>query len=167
MKQLQEEYEDNVSGVKKKSESASSNANSETTNNENASNSKAQSSTSASDNKAESSLFMDLLDISGDEANETDILLSCFNEKSESMQRNSNAAQQNSSISTGLAFDLFKRLQPASSAHENDSKKLSSNKSKSGEKSAWFDLFADLDPLANPTAIEKRISGPNQNCLDA
>lgn len=26
-----------------------------------------------------------------------------------------------------------------------------------------MDLFADLDPLANPTQMENRISGTNQN----
>lgn len=32
---------------------------------------------------------------------------------------------------------------------------------------AWFDLFADLDPLANPTAMEQKISSANKNYLDA
>lgn len=33
--------------------------------------------------------------------------------------------------------------------------------------SAWMDLFQDLDPLSNPTAMERKIAGSNQNCLDA
>lgn len=29
------------------------------------------------------------------------------------------------------------------------------------DKSAWYDLFADLDPLANPETMEKKLSGDN------
>lgn len=42
-------------------------------------------------------------------------------------------------------------------------KKLSPQKSKSRkDKSAWFELFADLDPLANPQSLEKKLSENSQ-----
>lgn len=41
-------------------------------------------------------------------------------------------------------------------------KKVSPQTSKSRkDKSAWFDLFADLDPLANPETLEKKLGGNN------
>jgi hypothetical protein len=30
--------------------------------------------------------------------------------------------------------------------------------------SAWYDLFADLDPLANPDAIESKTLEEERNC---
>lgn len=79
------------------------------------------------------------------------------------------------SFASSLSFDIFKKIQGASAAtmpstsNASQNKSSVSNKSKIGDKksSAWLDLFADLDPLANPTAMEKKISGKNQNCLDA
>lgn len=82
------------------------------------------------------------------------------------------------SFTSNLSFDIFKKIQntPAASgptgssaaANANQDKSVT-NKPKIGDKksNAWFDLFADLDPLANPAAMEKAISGKNQNCLDA
>lgn len=73
------------------------------------------------------------------------------------------------SASSDLSFDLLKKIQGSvSNVVDKDKSKLP-NKSKANDKksAAWMDLFADLDPLANPTNMEKKISGPNQNCLDA
>lgn len=87
-------------------------------------------------------------------------------------------------------------LSPTSSSSLSEANKAKgvTNKSKMSDKkaSAWMDLFAgtyfwlrgwnlfdisslkliitlfaDLDPLSNPTAMEKKIAGSNQNCLDA
>lgn len=47
----------------------------------------------------------------------------------------------------------------------NDKKSPKSNKDKLARKdmSAWFQLFAELDPLANPDAIAQKIEGNNSN----
>ena len=37
-------------------------------------------------------------------------------------------------------------------------------KSKSKDMSQWFNLFADLDPLANPDAIGKTTKEEDKNC---
>lgn len=108
--------------------------------------------------------------------------------------RPNNVAAQSSS-SNLLAFDFLKKIHgstaaaaavaatsacvPSSTASSSSSSSSSSseankakglfNKSKMSDKkaSAWMDLFQDLDPLSNPTAMEKKIAGSNQNCLDA
>lgn len=53
---------------------------------------------------------------------------------------------------------------PTSTGDETEAdKKSSPQKSKSRkDKSAWYDLFADLDPLANPEALEKKLSENSQ-----
>lgn len=53
---------------------------------------------------------------------------------------------------------------PLSTGDETESdKKMSPQKSKSRkDKSAWFDLFSDLDPLANPETLEKKLSENSQ-----
>lgn len=53
---------------------------------------------------------------------------------------------------------------PSSTNDETEAdKKASLQKSKSRkDKSAWYDLFADLDPLANPEALEKTLSENSQ-----
>lgn len=55
-------------------------------------------------------------------------------------------------------------ITPSSTADGTDSdKKSSPQKSKSRkDKSAWYDLFADLDPLANPETLEKALSENSQ-----
>lgn len=71
---------------------------------------------------------------------------------------------------TDSTFDLLKKVQgTATTTTVDKGKSKPVNKSNGNEKknSAWMDLFADLDPLANPAMMEKKISGPNQNCLDA
>lgn len=50
-----------------------------------------------------------------------------------------------------------------SSTNDEEADKKSPQKSKSRkDKSAWFDLFADLDPLANPESLEKKLSENSQ-----
>lgn len=55
-------------------------------------------------------------------------------------------------------------ITPSSTSDETDAdKKSSPHKSKSRkDKSAWYDLFADLDPLANPETLEKTLSENSQ-----
>lgn len=115
------------------------------------------------------SSILDLLDISSKnnqpESNETDFLLDLFDDKFIEPQQK----QSNATTSTSLAFDIFKKIQGSSNAVDSDKAKQQNTKSKNNDKknSTWFDLFSDLDPLANPTSMEKKISGLNQNSLDA
>ncbi|XP_037046011.1 islet cell autoantigen 1 [Bradysia coprophila] len=53
---------------------------------------------------------------------------------------------------------------PSTTSDETDAdKKPTSQQSKSRkDKSAWYDLFADLDPLANPETLEKKLSENSQ-----
>lgn len=71
---------------------------------------------------------------------------------------------------SNFSFDLFGKLNKSASAYKaNADKSTVSKSSKATDKkaSAWFDLFADLDPLANPAAMEQKIAGANKNYLDA
>lgn len=103
------------------------------------------------------------------EKTESDCLLDWFDEIDSNslhlLPSNAPAA-----VSTDLSFDLFKQIQgSASNALDKEKSNKPPNKPKTNDKknAAWLDLFADLDPLANPTSMEKKISGPNQNCSDA
>lgn len=119
----------------------------------------------ANNENANNSNILDLFDLSMNEPNESDCLLDIFsNEKS---SNDTNALS--SSLSNSLAFDILKRIQGTSKNSSGSNKKLTSSKQNITDKktAAWLDLFADLDPLANPTNMEKKISGTNQNCLDA
>lgn len=119
----------------------------------------------ANNENANNSNILDLFDLSMNEPNESDCLLDIFcNEKS---SNDTNALS--SSFSNSLAFDILKRIQCTSNNSGESSKKLASSKQKITDKktAAWLDLFSDLDPLANPTNMEKKISGSNQNWLDA
>lgn len=53
---------------------------------------------------------------------------------------------------------------PSTTGDETDAdKKVAPQQSKSRkDKSAWYDLFADLDPLANPETLEKKLSENSQ-----
>lgn len=109
--------------------------------------------------------ILDLFDLSMNESNENDCLLDMFNNEKSSKDTNA----LSSSLSNSLAFDILQKIQGTSNHSDGSSKKLASSKQKITDKntSAWLDLFADLDPLANPTNMEKKISGSNQNWLDA
>lgn len=97
------------------------------------------------------------------EPSETDLLLDVFGDVLQPPTSNNS----NTPLLSGT-FDLFKKFQSSSSATEQE-KKSAIKKSKSNDKkvSAWMDLFADLDPLANLDTMEKKLAGANQNCLDA
>lgn len=113
------------------------------------------------------STILDLLDISTDEPRETDCLLDIFSNAANGCKPIA-SAQSTSTTSNILTFDFLKKIH-SSTGTSDTSKKVANNKTKTSDKktSAWMDLFADLDPLANPTTMEKKISGMNQNCLDA
>ncbi len=63
-------------------------------------------------------------------------------------------------------LQLFNKTSTPSSATTDDAnadRKMSPQKSKSRkDKSAWYDLFAELDPLANPETLEKKLSENSQ-----
>lgn len=122
--------------------------------------------TKAAPSKTTDTDLFDLLDISGDEQTESDCLLDIFGGAACGGKSSANST---TSASSNLAFDILKRLQgTSSSATDSSSKKNAANKPKTDKaSSAWMELFADLDPLANPTSMEKKIAGPNSNCLDA
>lgn len=128
------------------------------------------------------SMILDLLDISTDESSETDCLLDIFSNAANGCKPTQPTQPTQSTTSNLLGFDFLKKIHSssttaaaaaASSSSSSTSsepyKKGATNKSKMSDKkaSAWMDLFADLDPLANPTTMEKKIAGANQNCLDA
>lgn len=174
---MQEEFEDN--GAKEKEENvaatqpASDDAKNKIEEKETKPVAEAQ---SASNNLSESNVC-DLLGLSmtnekSDIKPEYECLLDWFDEiDSGSMNLLPSNANLPAAASSDLSsFDLFKKIQgTASNALAKEKSNKPPNKSKTNEKknSAWMDLFADLDPLANPTSMEKKISGPNQNCLDA
>lgn len=70
--------------------------------------------------------------------------------------------------SKGSILGLFKSL-PSKSNKLEDNTKRPTNRSVNKEKvnpknkSNWFDLFAELDPLANPDSMEKKLSGGHSN----
>lgn len=109
--------------------------------------------------------ILDLFDLSMNEPSESDCLLEIF--ANEKPSNGTNATS--SSLSNSLAYDILKRIQGTSNTTAESTKKSAPNKQKITDKktAAWLDLFADLDPLANPTNMEKKISGSNQNWLDA
>lgn len=93
----------------------------------------------------------------------TDLLLDLF-DTSDVKSNQSTLNEPSSSSSTSLAFDLFKKIQNTASFASNNGK-MKTGKLSGTDKptSAWMDLFADLDPLANPTSMEKKISGTIDN----
>lgn len=126
------------------------------------------------------STILDLLDISTDEPTESDCLLDIFSNvangckptasSSSAFQSSSTASTASSSSSSNLlTFDFLKKMQGSTTSSTDVGKKGVNNKTKINDKkaTAWMDLFADLDPLANPTTMEKKIAGLNQNWLDA
>lgn len=141
-----------------------------------------KSETSKSATSVDDSTILDLLDLSTNEPTETDCLLDIFNSAANGCKPSASTQQSNI-----LTFDFLKKI-PGSTASLSLSSSSSSSsaavaattEASSGKKgviakakindkktSAWMDLFADLDPLANPTTMEKKIAGLNQNCLDA
>lgn len=123
------------------------------------------------------STILDLLDISTDEPTESDCLLDIFSNvangckpiASSSSAFQSSSTPSSSSSSNLLTFDFLKKMQGSTTSSTDVGKKGVNNKTKINDKkaTAWMDLFADLDPLANPTTMERKIAGLNQNCLDA
>lgn len=69
----------------------------------------------------------------------------------------------------GSILDLFKSLPAKSNKSDDGAGKRTTNRSVNKEKvnpknkANWFDLFAELDPLANPDSIEKKLSGGHSN----
>lgn len=69
----------------------------------------------------------------------------------------------------GSILNLFKSLPSRSNKSEDGTAKRPTNRSVNKEKvnpknkSNWFDLFAELDPLANPDSMEKKLSGGHSN----
>ena len=60
----------------------------------------------------------------------------------------------NDTKNDGFFTDLLQNLPTSGSKKENSSKKVSSKPVKTGKEMVdWFQLFAELDPLANPDAI--------------
>lgn len=168
---LQEEYEDN--NAKEKDEKV---ATTETTSNE-AKNKIIEKEAKPSSevhpgSDLQKSNVCDLLGLSMNEKPnklpESDCLLDWFDEI-DSSSLNLLPSHAPAAASIDLSFDLLKNYQGLASNAVGKETSRPPNKSKKNEKknSAWMDLFADLDPLANPTSMEKKISGPNQNCLDA
>ncbi|XP_031620299.1 islet cell autoantigen 1 [Contarinia nasturtii] len=117
------------------------------------------------------STIFDLLDLSTNESSETDCLLDIFSNAANNCKPSTSSATataQSSSSSNILTFDFLKKMHSSTVSSEsskkgvnNKSKMTNDNKKTSGIN--WIDLFADLDPLA----MEKKIAGSNQNCLDA
>lgn len=81
-----------------------------------------------------------------------------------------NPAKSNLVAPSDFVLDLSNKKQKSSTKDNFTAAEESKNpnKSKNEKKnSAWFDLFADLDPLANPTNMEKKLSSLNKMSLDA
>lgn len=97
----------------------------------------------------------------------TDPLLSYLDDTNDLLNISS---EPNPKPTSSFSFDLFSKLhktavpQASKSAVEKNMPKPSKSDKKA---SAWFDLFADLDPLANPAAMEQKISSANKNYMDA
>lgn len=121
--------------------------------------------TTADNQNENHSNILDLFNLSMNESKESDCLLDIFSDEKSSNGTNA----LSSSLSNSLAFDILKRIQGTSNNSSGSSNKSTSNKQNITDKktAAWLDLFADLDPLANPANMEKKISGSNQNWLDA
>lgn len=167
---LQEDFEDEVKSIEKDSstEKSAKKMTEESTSFKSIVN---ESVTHEKRSSVDDSTILDLLDLSTTEPTETDCLLDIFNSAANGCKPINTSAQ--SSSSNILTFDFLKKIPgstaSSSSAEASSSKKGVSNKAKMSDKktSAWMDLFADLDPLANPSTMEKKIAGLNQNCLDA
>lgn len=169
---MQEDFEDEV----KSTEKCSSSKEKETTQTKSETIDRA---TSENKLSVSDSMILDLLDISTDESSETDCLLDIFSNAANGCKPTQPTQQPTQSTTSNLlGFDFLKKIHgstttptPSSSSSTSSEpyKKGAGNKSKMSDKkaSAWMDLFADLDPLANPTTMEKKIAGANQNCMDA
>lgn len=116
------------------------------------------------EHKEVANLF-DLLDAPSNELRvdqmTADLLLDLFDVSD--IKSNQSTLNEPSSSSTSLAFDLFKKIQSTASFAGNNAKAKSTKSSGAEKPPAWMDLFADLDPLANPASMEKKISGPIDN----
>ena len=165
---MQEDFEDDVKSSAK-DDSAEKSAKKTAEASTSSKNEASESATSDKKSTVDDSTIFDLLDLSTTEPSETDCLLDIFNSAANSCKPNA-SAQSSSNI---LTFDFLKKLpgstSTASAMDTSSGKKGAISKPKMNDKktSAWMDLFADLDPLANPTTMEKKIAGMNQNCLDA
>lgn len=77
-------------------------------------------------------------------------------------------AESDTTKSRSSIMELFKGMPKLNKSEQESgkaaekSKKLVTEKSKSN-KANWYDLFADLDPLANPDSMEKKLSGNHSN----
>lgn len=111
------------------------------------------------------STIFNLLDITTDEPSETDCLLDMFSSAANACKPIASTQSSSSSTSASniLSFDFLKNMHSSNVSSETSKKDVI----KAKKTSAWMDLFADLDPLANPTTMEKKIAGSNQNWLDA
>lgn len=114
--------------------------------------------------KEEANLF-DLLDAPSNELRvdqmTADLLLDLFDVSD--VKSNQSAPNEPSASSTSLAFDLFRKIQSTASFTGNNGKMKAAKASGAEKSPAWMDLFADLDPLANPASMEKKISGSIDN----
>lgn len=173
---LQEDFEDEVKASQKDDSSKEKTAKQKEEETTQSKAETAESATSETKTSVSDSMILDLLDISTNEPTETDCLLDIFSNAANSCKPMASAQTSSSSSSSSSnlsAFDFLKKIHgstAASASSSEASKKGVTNKSKMNidkKTSAWMDLFADLDPLANPTTIEKKIAGLNQNCLDA
>lgn len=171
---MQEDFEDDI-------KASQTDANSAVDKTANKSNEEAQSQSKAdTDENATSgnnaivsdSTILDLLDIATlDEPNETDCLLDIFSNATNGCKPTSSSSSHSSQPSSNLlAFDFLKKMQGSTAASESNKKGVinkGATKMNDKKTTAWMDLFADLDPLANPITMEKKIAGSNQNWLDA
>lgn len=109
--------------------------------------------------------LLGIFDTIDDTSSANDPLLN-FNDQSNLLASNSNAKP---STLSNFNFDLFGKLSKSNANKSNATEKSAQSVPSKGDKkaAAWFDLFADLDPLANPAAMEQRISSANKNYLDA
>lgn len=103
------------------------------------------------------------------ESSASDPLLNLFDNPSDLLTNSSDSKSKPSAALSNFSFDLFgKSNKPAVAQAAKTTDKSASKPSKSDKKAtAWFDLFADLDPFANPAAMEQKLAGANKNYLDA
>lgn len=97
-------------------------------------------------------------------------------DQSDLLSSSSTEPPNHTKSTSAFTFDLFSKLNksvstnkanatPGTGAAATATPKPPSKADKKA--SAWFDLFADLDPLANPAAMEQKIASANKNYLDA
>lgn len=89
------------------------------------------------------------------------------NMKTDSSSTTTESTADNVTKKKNSILQLFNKTPTLAASSTNDEieseKKLSPEKAKSRkDKSAWFELFADLDPLANPQSLEKKLSENSQ-----